>query len=101
VELDEQLNEFTNFISNSLSQNELRKRVVLQTNISKFNISKFKAEFDPGPTWLGRVNLPNMSIDLPKPLGIRLSYAEKKSKYELSDHAAHYRIGQVSSFAAR
>ena len=80
LELDKELNEFTNFIRNSLRQNEFRKRVVLQSHVSSiFRSSPAFATEVTAQSWLGRVNLPNISINL-TPFGLtpfRLSYAER------------------------
>jgi hypothetical protein len=74
--IDEQLNDFTNFIGISLDQQAVRKRRVLQTDFGFFGmfISPALSSDDIATSRLGRASIPAFSL---RTFGVRLSYSEK------------------------
>ncbi len=74
--LDQRLNEFTNFIRNSIVEKEIRKRRVVETRFNMFGLTtspKIVAE-SAANSWASRVRMPDISVGF---LGMGFVYSEK------------------------
>jgi hypothetical protein len=74
--VDERLNDFTNFIRNSIDVTEVRKRRVLKTmfGILGLSIAPNIVTEDPARSRFARATIPNLSL---KSFGFKMDYSEK------------------------
>ncbi len=78
--IDKQLNDFSNFVRNSLDQNVVRKRRVLQATFSLFGLSTapIASDFETNAiSAFARTKIPSFSLGA---FGLRLSYKRKGAR---------------------